>query len=359
MGMGYRYGYGVGVTKNEKEAVRWYRAAAEQGDASGQWSLGLCYEYGTGVPKDEKEAVRLYRLAAEQNDYFAQERLGQAYAEGFGGLPKDKTQALKWLNLAVENGSTTAQDFIDNELDAYFADDTDISPAAVSDPEDTFVYVSPSCPDGFYMVVLERESNGVYLAATNKNELPVVQNLYVHNHDRQNAPKVSRTGSAARRIQTSDVTLLRHHPLYAVIRTSEQMEIGTVISSRKLSAGQVFAAELEDQVFTVEKKTQPKLVIKRSRRFMGSARNYIVSISRERFELPMGGEISVYLKPDSSYQLRIANASLLDKQVPLLKNGKWDMIDQEMPGMPYGCVCEMDLSRDTTRILQDGKQIHP
>ncbi len=36
----------LGVARDEAEAVKWYRKAAEQGDAEGQLGLGLCYEYG-------------------------------------------------------------------------------------------------------------------------------------------------------------------------------------------------------------------------------------------------------------------------------------------------------------------------
>ena len=42
------------------------RRAAEQGNAVAQHNLGLCYDYGTGVEKDGREAVKWYRKAAEQ-----------------------------------------------------------------------------------------------------------------------------------------------------------------------------------------------------------------------------------------------------------------------------------------------------
>ena len=46
--------------------MRWYRLAAEQGNATAQFYLGVMYTNGAGVPKDDGEAVRWYRLAAEQ-----------------------------------------------------------------------------------------------------------------------------------------------------------------------------------------------------------------------------------------------------------------------------------------------------
>ena len=57
---------GRGVLKDEAEAVRWYRLAAEQGYAIAQHNLGVMYDKGEGVLKDDAEAVRWYRLAAEQ-----------------------------------------------------------------------------------------------------------------------------------------------------------------------------------------------------------------------------------------------------------------------------------------------------
>ncbi len=44
----------------------WDRLAAELGLAAAQHNLGVMYDRGEGVPKDNAEAVRWYRLAAEQ-----------------------------------------------------------------------------------------------------------------------------------------------------------------------------------------------------------------------------------------------------------------------------------------------------
>jgi TPR repeat protein len=52
------------VRKDYKEAVKWYRKAAEQGNAAGQYNLGLMYRIGRGVPKDYVAAYAWYRLAA-------------------------------------------------------------------------------------------------------------------------------------------------------------------------------------------------------------------------------------------------------------------------------------------------------
>jgi TPR repeat protein len=69
------YQYGLGVSKDETEAVKWYRKSAEQGNAFGQNNLGAMYEYGNGVNKDILKAVSWYRKAAEQGHNGAIENL--------------------------------------------------------------------------------------------------------------------------------------------------------------------------------------------------------------------------------------------------------------------------------------------
>ncbi|MFP6803287.1 MAG: tetratricopeptide repeat protein, partial [Pseudomonadales bacterium] len=60
------YGNGKGVPEDDKEAVKLYRLAAEQGHLSAQHKLGLMYDNGEGLPEDDKAAVKWYRLAADQ-----------------------------------------------------------------------------------------------------------------------------------------------------------------------------------------------------------------------------------------------------------------------------------------------------
>src|SRR5205814_1095803 len=84
----------LGLAKDEVEAVKWYRKAAEQNLASAQYNLGNCYREGRGVPKDAVEAVGWYRKAAEQNCASAQFNLGYCYHDGHG-VAKDDAEAVK------------------------------------------------------------------------------------------------------------------------------------------------------------------------------------------------------------------------------------------------------------------------
>ncbi len=74
-----------------------------------QANLGIMYENGRGVAQDYAEAVRWYRMAAEQGNAIAQLNLGLGYAKG-QGVPQDFATAHMWLNIAGANGHSNAID---------------------------------------------------------------------------------------------------------------------------------------------------------------------------------------------------------------------------------------------------------
>ncbi len=106
--LGVCYDNGRGVTKDESEAVKWYRKAADQNNALAQYTLGVCYDNSQGVTKDESEAVKWYRKAAEQNLPEAQYTLGVCYDNG-QGVPKDASEAGKWYRKAADQNNALAQ----------------------------------------------------------------------------------------------------------------------------------------------------------------------------------------------------------------------------------------------------------
>ena len=106
--LGFFYDNGQGVPQDYEEAVKWYRKAAEQGYAKAQYNLGVCYENGLGVPQDYAEAVKWYCKAAEQGDAKAQYNLGVCYYVG-QGVPQDYAEAVKWFRKAAEQGDARAQ----------------------------------------------------------------------------------------------------------------------------------------------------------------------------------------------------------------------------------------------------------
>ena len=73
--LGRCYYQGLGVTKDYKEAVKWFTKAAEQGHREAKFYLGQCYYRGEGVTKNKKEAVKWYTKAAKQGDKRAKKAL--------------------------------------------------------------------------------------------------------------------------------------------------------------------------------------------------------------------------------------------------------------------------------------------
>ena len=75
--------------------MKWFRKAAGQGDAEGQYNLGVRYLLGEGVAKDATEGVKWMSKAAEQGNAEAQYNLGVCYAKG-DGVAKDDVTAYMW-----------------------------------------------------------------------------------------------------------------------------------------------------------------------------------------------------------------------------------------------------------------------
>ena len=100
------------MPQDYKEAARWYRKSAEQGEALAQHKLGKLYHKGEGVPQDYKDALRWYRKSAEQGHGQAQYILGLMYAEGLGVI-EDYITAYAWISVAKANGCVSAVKALD------------------------------------------------------------------------------------------------------------------------------------------------------------------------------------------------------------------------------------------------------
>jgi hypothetical protein len=97
--LGLLYSRGRAVSRDNGEAMNWFRRAADQGYALAQLQLGVMFSEGQGVPQDYAEAARWFRLAADQGDGQAQYNLGIFYSKGQSGEP-DNVSAYMWFNLA-------------------------------------------------------------------------------------------------------------------------------------------------------------------------------------------------------------------------------------------------------------------
>ena len=84
-----------GGGERRREATRWFRKAAEAGNAVGMNHLGFAYERARRRG-DPAEAVRWYQKAAEAGNVYAMNNLGLAYRNGVG-VPKNEEEAERWL----------------------------------------------------------------------------------------------------------------------------------------------------------------------------------------------------------------------------------------------------------------------
>jgi TPR repeat protein len=106
--LGFMYLNGRGVSRDAAQAAFWFQKAADQSEAQAQYNLGNLYFSGTGIEKDVAQAVVLWRKAAEQGLAPAQFNLGHACANG-DGVRKDVAQAAFWYRKAADQGFEPAK----------------------------------------------------------------------------------------------------------------------------------------------------------------------------------------------------------------------------------------------------------
>lgn len=92
---------GMGVERNLGNAVKWCRKAAEAGFEEGMFDMGMLYVHGTGVEENAKSAFKWFRRGAEKGHPMSLYKFGQCYKLGYG-TDKDEDEAQKWQNKAVE-----------------------------------------------------------------------------------------------------------------------------------------------------------------------------------------------------------------------------------------------------------------
>jgi TPR repeat protein len=117
--LGYMYRHGRGVEMDYAEAAGWYRKAADQGYAEAQSALGYVYEAGKGVMQNYGQAARWYRKAADQGDARAQCYLGDFYACGKKGVPLDLVQAHMWTSLGASHANGELKETCAKSLALY------------------------------------------------------------------------------------------------------------------------------------------------------------------------------------------------------------------------------------------------
>jgi TPR repeat protein len=114
----------------DAEALAWYRKAAAQGNADGEFGVGAMYLSGEGVARDLAEAYRWLLLAAERGHELATIAIANSYlraARGELASSPDPARAAEWLRKAAAFDSLAALDAL---AEAYRAGNFGLTPDA-------------------------------------------------------------------------------------------------------------------------------------------------------------------------------------------------------------------------------------
>ena len=103
--LGTNYMLGLGVARDDAEAAEWFRKAGERGLAIGKLSLAVMYADGKGVPQNNSKMLLIVCEVVSDDNAQAMAFLGEIYAKGHGVMA-DKVQAYKWFSLAASRLGT-------------------------------------------------------------------------------------------------------------------------------------------------------------------------------------------------------------------------------------------------------------
>jgi hypothetical protein len=109
------------------EALEWYKKAAQQGSFDAATNIALMYADGKGISKDPAQAVIWFRRAAEGGDATAQYNLALIYRRG-KDVPQDNKESIRWLTAAADQNVLPAV----LDLAAFYLHPADGAPADVS-----------------------------------------------------------------------------------------------------------------------------------------------------------------------------------------------------------------------------------
>lgn len=115
--VGMAYKCGLGVKQNHAASIKWFRMAAERGEADAQFNLARAYasevdggyKKARAAPANDADALTWYQRSADQGHIPAQVKLAGLYAKGAENVTRDQVQAYKWLSLAAAAGEATAE----------------------------------------------------------------------------------------------------------------------------------------------------------------------------------------------------------------------------------------------------------
>lgn len=101
----------LGLNFDNREAVNYWKKAAEKGEMVAQCRYGVCYQLGLELNQDADKAFKWFKKSAS-NDYdYGQYKLGLCYLAG-EGTKKNTKEAYKWLKKASDQGLLDATEVL-------------------------------------------------------------------------------------------------------------------------------------------------------------------------------------------------------------------------------------------------------
>ena len=105
-------GYSDNDGYGESEKLYMLRRAADRGETDAQNDLGVSYLKGVnGAKQDYKEAVKWFKMAANSGNMHAQYNLAWCYARGHG-VPQSDEKATAWFRKAAYQGHKKANEIL-------------------------------------------------------------------------------------------------------------------------------------------------------------------------------------------------------------------------------------------------------
>lgn len=108
LAVAFAYDTGKGVRKSPVQAARWYRLAAQRGNAEAQFRLARLVQMGSrDLERNLPLAAQLFEAAAKQGIVKAEYWTGYSYERG-EGVERDPAKAIEWYRKASDGGEARA-----------------------------------------------------------------------------------------------------------------------------------------------------------------------------------------------------------------------------------------------------------
>ncbi|KAI9469831.1 MAG: hypothetical protein EXX96DRAFT_491893 [Benjaminiella poitrasii] len=93
---------GMGLIKDAEKAFALYVQGSKQSHPGCTFRAAVCYEVGAGTKRDKNHAMQFYRKAANLGDQTAMYKLGMILLKGLLGQPKSPREGISWLKRAAQ-----------------------------------------------------------------------------------------------------------------------------------------------------------------------------------------------------------------------------------------------------------------